>query len=100
MTTEQMILDRLDRLETQIAPLAASAKALGELREELAPRVNEAVQALIVELADVEADFQIKDCKGDAEGVLTECRLCGRLHCSDCVDEYGRCVECAEKKTS
>jgi uncharacterized protein YjgD (DUF1641 family) len=61
MTTEQMILDRLDRLENQIAPLTASAKALGELREELAPRVNEAVQALIVELADVEADFQLED---------------------------------------
>ena len=61
MTMEQMILDRLDRLETQIAPLTASAKALGELREELAPRVNEAVQALIVELADVEADFQLED---------------------------------------
>jgi len=61
MTTEQMILDRLDRLETQIAPLSASAKAVGELREELAPRLNEAVQALIVELADVEADFQLED---------------------------------------
>jgi uncharacterized protein YjgD (DUF1641 family) len=61
MTTEQMILDRLDRLESQIAPLTASAKALGELREELAPHVNEAVQALIVELADVEADFQLED---------------------------------------
>ena len=61
MTTEQMILDRLDRLESQIAPLTASAKAIGELREELAPRVNEAVQALIVELADVEADFQLED---------------------------------------
>lgn len=61
MTTEQMIMDRLDRLENQIAPLTASAKAIGELREELAPRVNEAVQALIVELADVEADFQIED---------------------------------------
>jgi uncharacterized protein YjgD (DUF1641 family) len=61
MTTEQMILDRLDRLESQIAPLSASARAIGELREELAPRVNEAVQALIVELADVEADFQLED---------------------------------------
>jgi uncharacterized protein YjgD (DUF1641 family) len=61
MTTEEMILDRLDRLESQIAPLTASAKALGELREEVAPRVNEAVQALIVELADVEADFQLED---------------------------------------
>lgn len=61
MTKEDLILDRLDRLETQIAPLTASAKAIGELREELAPRVNEAVQALIVELADVEADFQLED---------------------------------------
>jgi uncharacterized protein YjgD (DUF1641 family) len=61
MTTEQMILDRLERLENQIVPLTASARALGELREELAPRVNEAVQALIVELADVEADFQLED---------------------------------------
>lgn len=61
MTKEDLILDRLERLEAQIAPLAASAKAIGELREELAPRVNEAVQALIVELAEVEADFQLED---------------------------------------
>lgn len=61
MTKEDLILDRLDRLEAQIAPLAASAKSIAELREELAPRVNEAVQALIVELADVEADFQLED---------------------------------------
>jgi hypothetical protein len=39
-----------------------------------------------------------KDCKGDAEGVMTECRLGGRQLCSDCVDEYGRCVECSTKK--
>ena len=34
--------------------------------------------------------------KDDGENVLTACRLCGRLHCPDCVDEYGRCVACAE----
>ena len=61
MTTEELILERLDRLENQIAPLAESARAIGELREEMTPRVNELVQALIVELADVEADFQIED---------------------------------------
>ena len=33
----------------------------GQLAWELAPRVNEAVQALIIELADVEADFQLED---------------------------------------
>jgi hypothetical protein len=34
------------------------------------------------------------------ENVMTACRLCGRLHCQDCVDEYGRCVACAEKSSS
>jgi DNA-directed RNA polymerase subunit RPC12/RpoP len=37
---------------------------------------------------------------GDEKSALTECRVCGRLHCKGCVDEYGRCVECAEKEPS
>ena len=61
MTNEEQLLERMDRLEAQVAPLAQSAKAVGELREELAPRVNEAVHYLIAELADVEADFQLED---------------------------------------
>jgi len=36
----------------------------------------------------------------DGEHVMTACRLCGRLHCKDCVDEYGRCVACAEKESA
>jgi uncharacterized protein YjgD (DUF1641 family) len=61
MTQETELIQRIDRLEAQVAPLAQSAKALSELRDELAPRVNEAVHALIAELADVEADFQLED---------------------------------------
>lgn len=61
MTHEEQLLERMDRLEAQMAPLAQSAMAVGELREELAPRVNEAVHFLIAELADVEADFQLED---------------------------------------
>ena len=61
MTHEEEIIARLDRLEDQILPMADTARAVGELREELAPRVNEAVHALIRELADVEADFQLED---------------------------------------
>jgi uncharacterized protein YjgD (DUF1641 family) len=61
MNHETELVERMDRLEAQIAPVAESARALGELREELAPRVNEAVHALIAELADVEADFQLED---------------------------------------
>ncbi|MBW2490591.1 MAG: DUF1641 domain-containing protein [Deltaproteobacteria bacterium] len=61
MNHEEIIIDRLHRLEQEIAPLADSARSISELREELAPRVNEAVKALIVELADIEADFQLED---------------------------------------
>jgi uncharacterized protein YjgD (DUF1641 family) len=61
MTNEELIVQRLDQLESQIQPLTAFARAAGELREELAPRVNEAVSALITELADVEADFRVED---------------------------------------
>ncbi len=61
MSENREIIERLDRLESQIAPLAGSAKALGDLRVELAPRVSEAVQALITELADIDGDFQVED---------------------------------------
>ncbi len=61
MTQDTALAERLDRLEAQIAPLAQSARMVSELRDELAPRVNEAVQAMIAELADVEPDFQLED---------------------------------------
>ena len=61
MHNEELILNRLDRLEQEIAPMADSARSIQELREDLTPRVNEAVKALIEELADVEADFQLED---------------------------------------
>jgi len=61
MTREELILERLDRLEAQIAPVSESARSMNELKEELTPRVNEAVQALIVGLADIESDFQLED---------------------------------------
>lgn len=61
MNNEALILERLERLEQAIAPVTDSAKSVKELKEQLTPRVNEAVQALIVELADVEADFQLED---------------------------------------
>jgi len=61
MSEQALILERLDRIERQLAPLAATARSVSELRDELAPRVNEAVHALIEQLADVEADFQLED---------------------------------------
>lgn len=61
MDHAEVIIERLERIENKINPMADNARAIGELREELAPRVNEAVHALIRELADVEADFQLED---------------------------------------
>ena len=39
------------------------------------------------------------DYEGNRENVMTECRVCHRIHCHDCVDEFGRCVECASKES-
>lgn len=58
MTNEEKILKRLESLEKKITPIAESAAVAKELKDELTPRINEAVQALIVELADVETEFQ------------------------------------------
>ena len=61
MNNDALILEQLNKLQQEISPVADSARSVKELKEQLAPRVNEAVQALIVELADVEADFQLED---------------------------------------
>jgi len=61
MNSEQAIMERLEAIDGMIRPMADSARAIGELRDELAPRVEEAVRALIIELQDVEADFQLED---------------------------------------
>lgn len=61
MINEQVVLERLDRIEAQLAPLSESAKSLKELKEDLSPRANEAVKYLITELADVESGFQLED---------------------------------------
>ena len=61
MNHEEIVLNRLEQLEKQIAPVADSARSISDLKDELAPRVNEAVKALIIELADIEADFQLED---------------------------------------
>ncbi len=61
MTNEEQLLRRIDRMEKEIRDVADSARAIKELRDQLAPRVNEAVHALIEELADIEEDFQLED---------------------------------------
>jgi uncharacterized protein YjgD (DUF1641 family) len=61
MTNEQAVMERLDRLEKEIFVLTDTARSLRELREDVTPRVNETVQALIKGLVEIEADFQLED---------------------------------------
>ena len=47
-----------------------------------------------------DVQFVCGACRIDYSGkkdVMTNCRMCGRLHCTDCIDEFGNCVECGSK---
>ncbi len=61
MTNEELILKRLENIETQIAPLIKTADQLNELREDMIPLGNQAVHLLINELQDIEAGFELDD---------------------------------------
>lgn len=61
MTGEERIMQRLDRIESQIAPLTESMRSVGELRSDLTPLVHSVVQLMMKELQDVESSFQLKD---------------------------------------
>lgn len=61
MTNEELILERLDRIETQLKPLVDTAIGLRELREDLTPLSAQAFRLLIEELEDIESGFQLED---------------------------------------
>ena len=61
MTNEELILERLDRIEAQLAPISVTAGGIAELREDLIPLSGQAFRLLIRELEDVESSFQLED---------------------------------------
>lgn len=61
MTNEELILERLDRIEAQLAPMAQTAGGIGELWEDLTPLSGQMIRLLIRELEDVESSFQLED---------------------------------------
>jgi len=61
MTNEELILKKLEDLEAKIDPLVKSREALMELKEDLLPLQNQAIQLIIRELQEVEAGFQLDD---------------------------------------
>ena len=61
MTNEELILERLDRIEAQLAPMAQTAGGIGELWDDLTPLSGQAIRLFIRELEDVESSFQLED---------------------------------------
>lgn len=61
MTNEELIMERLDRIESQLAPLSESMKSINEFQQDLAPLTHSAVRLLMKELEDVESSFQLDD---------------------------------------
>jgi uncharacterized protein YjgD (DUF1641 family) len=61
MTNEELILERLDRIEAQLAPISETASGIKELREDLIPLSGQAFRLLSRELEDVESGFQLED---------------------------------------
>ena len=61
MTNEELILERLGRIEAQLAPISVTAGGIADLREDLIPLSGQAFRLLIRELEDVESSFQLED---------------------------------------
>jgi uncharacterized protein YjgD (DUF1641 family) len=61
MTNEELILERLDRIEAQLAPIVQTAGGIKDLREDLIPLSGQAFRLLSQELEDVESSFQLED---------------------------------------
>ncbi|MGD8257263.1 MAG: DUF1641 domain-containing protein [Desulfobacterales bacterium] len=64
MTNDEQILERLDRIEAQLAPISQTASNLRELRDDLIPLSGQAFRLIIRELEDVESGFQLEDLMG------------------------------------
>ena len=61
MNNEEIILQRLDRLEASLAPISETFKSVMELKDDVTPLINRGFKVLIEELQDVEAAFQLED---------------------------------------
>jgi len=61
MTNEELILAKLENIETQIAPFLKTANSLAELKADIMPLGNTATQLMINELQEIEAGFELDD---------------------------------------
>lgn len=60
-STEDLLLERLDRMEGQLTTLVKAQESFAELKADVAPLMNSTVRLLIDELGVVESGFQLED---------------------------------------
>ncbi|MFZ5568925.1 MAG: DUF1641 domain-containing protein [Thermodesulfobacteriota bacterium] len=61
MTNEELILQKLEYIESHIIPVAKFGHSIRELKDDLIPLGNTAVQLVTKELQEVEAGFELDD---------------------------------------
>ena len=61
MTNEELILERLDRIESRIAPLSETAISMKEFKNDLMAMAQPVSKLLIKDLESVESAFQLED---------------------------------------
>ncbi|MBU1344083.1 MAG: DUF1641 domain-containing protein [Proteobacteria bacterium] len=61
MTNEELILEKLERIEAQIQPLIKTSQKIGELKNDLIPLSNQAMALFIEQLTEIESGFQLED---------------------------------------
>jgi uncharacterized protein YjgD (DUF1641 family) len=61
MTREELILERLNRMEEQLGVLVKSQRRADELKQDLTPLVGSVFRHMMEELGEVEFGFQLED---------------------------------------
>lgn len=70
MTNEELILERLDRIESRIAPLSETAVSMTEFKNDLMAMAQPVSKSLIKDLQSVESAFQLEDLGALAKRML------------------------------
>ena len=61
MTNEELILEKLSKIEDELMEIRESRLAINELKEDLNPLVKQGFYILLRELGEVESGFQLED---------------------------------------
>ena len=88
MTNEELILERLDRIESRIAPLSETAMSMKEFKNDLMTMAQPISKSLIKDLESVESAFQLEDL-----GVLSKRMLRSVKHIIYSLDQLENIID-------